>query len=297
MLQIGSSGVSSLSRVALVACSQVSFVSVSRLLTSLLEAPLHRQLGSSVIARLPCCPQRMLANSSSSCRSRSTTPPVMAWSAATMRAPGCICTSGVASALRNGPTAVARAHLASGKTLPQRRLQLAASGRQSAVAWGGKLPRRAPVPQLDHGAGSGAGAGGRGGGRIGFSGRSGGAGGGDASSGNGGGGGLWAAYSSLLEAHPLMVKAVTTALLSALGNIICQVAIEHVKELDGRRLGIFTALGFFWVTPCLHFWFGALNRCVCGGGVLHTCFVHPLPTPPPHTPHPHTQTHIDAAPP
>lgn len=161
----------------------------------------------------------------------------------------------MASARNSGRMVAARVATPGCSALPVQRGALLASGRPSARVWGG-LPRRAPVPQLDSGAGSGAGAGAGGrGGRVGFSGRGSGAG-GD----SGAGGGLWSAYNALLAKHPLLVKAITTAVLSALGNVICQVGIERVDALDGRRIGIFTALGLLWVAPCLHFWFGALNR-------------------------------------
>lgn len=87
---------------------------------------------------------------------------------------------------------------------------------------------------------------------------------GDSSS--GGSGGLWEAYNSLLQQYPLLIKAITTALLSAVGNLICQFFVEGKSELDWRRFNTFTVLGFVWVAPCLHFWFGALNKIVTSPG-------------------------------
>lgn len=79
-------------------------------------------------------------------------------------------------------------------------------------------------------------------------------------------GGLWGSYNKLLQQYPLLVKAITTALLSAVGNLICQFGVEGKSELDWKRFNTFTALGFVWVAPCLHFWFGALNRIVTSSG-------------------------------
>jgi uncharacterized membrane protein YgcG len=89
---------------------------------------------------------------------------------------------------------------------------------------------------------------------------SGGSSGSDPSSGEGGG--LFAAYNAALQQHPLLVKALTTAFLSAIGNLICQVFVEKKSDLDWRRINTFTLLGLLWVAPCLHFWYGSLNKIV-----------------------------------
>ncbi|KAF8057927.1 Serine/threonine-protein phosphatase PP1 isozyme 1 [Scenedesmus sp. PABB004] len=144
-----------------------------------------------------------------------------------------------------------------------RPLALPAGGGLRGSAPAPRLPgaaRRAPprsLPRAEAGGGGGAGAG-AGGGAKGFSGGGGGAGAGD--------GGLWGEYNRLLASHPLLVKAVTTAVLSALGNVICQLLVEGAPALDGRRLATFTALGFAWVAPCLHFWFARLNALVPAAG-------------------------------
>jgi hypothetical protein len=114
-------------------------------------------------------------------------------------------------------------------------------------------------PLLPLQAAGGGGAGGSGGSKKGYSS-------GDGSSSSGGSGGLWDSYNRLLGQYPLLVKAVTTALLSAVGNLICQFAVEGKSELDWKRFNTFTALGLVWVAPCLHFWFGTLNRLVTSPG-------------------------------
>lgn len=73
-------------------------------------------------------------------------------------------------------------------------------------------------------------------------------------------------YSRLLEQNPLLIKAITAAVLSAVGNLICQVLIEKKEDIDLRRFSIFTGLGFIWVAPCLHFWYGKLNTLVTATG-------------------------------
>jgi hypothetical protein len=42
--------------------------------------------------------------------------------------------------------------------------------------------------------------------------------------------------------------------------------VERKPALDNRRLAIFTALGFAWVAPLLHVWFGLVNRWVPAAG-------------------------------
>jgi len=51
-----------------------------------------------------------------------------------------------------------------------------------------------------------------------------------------------------------------------LATLICQFVVEKQQNLDWKRLNTFTALGFIWVAPCLHFWFGTLNRLVTAQG-------------------------------
>lgn len=64
----------------------------------------------------------------------------------------------------------------------------------------------------------------------------------------------------------LLTKALTTAAISAAGNVFCQLVVEGAPRLDRRRLAVFTALGFAWVAPALHYWFGLVNRLVPAAG-------------------------------
>ncbi|KAI3757100.1 hypothetical protein L6452_04633 [Arctium lappa] len=89
------------------------------------------------------------------------------------------------------------------------------------------------------------------------------------SGGSGGGGGdggrkwnfvSW--YLSLLEAYPVWTKAVTSALLTLVGDLICQVVIDQVPSLDLKRVSLFTFLGLVLVGPTLHFWYLYLSKLV-----------------------------------
>ncbi|XP_027107038.1 protein SYM1 isoform X1 [Coffea arabica] len=109
--------------------------------------------------------------------------------------------------------------------------------------------------------------GGSGGGGSGNSG-SGGGNSGDGGSGAAGGSGsgknwsflLW--YLSLLEKYPVWTKAVTSAFLTFIGDLTCQLVIEQVPSLDWKRTFLFTLLGLVLVGPTLHFWYLYLSKLV-----------------------------------
>ncbi|KAL1819814.1 hypothetical protein DCAR_0416131 [Daucus carota subsp. sativus] len=107
---------------------------------------------------------------------------------------------------------------------------------------------------------------GNGGGTGGFSGGSSG-GGGD--SGGGDGEKKWSLiswYLALLENHPVLTKAVTSALLNLVGDLICQLLIDKVPSLDLKRMFLFTFLGLALVGPTLHFWYLYLSKLVTTPG-------------------------------
>ncbi|XP_010520630.1 PREDICTED: protein sym-1, partial [Tarenaya hassleriana] len=109
------------------------------------------------------------------------------------------------------------------------------------------------------------------------SGDSGGYGGGgdDGDSGSGGGGGedggkKWSFlswYLALLSDYPVLTKAVTSAILNLVGDLICQLAIDKVSSLDTKRMLLFTFLGLVLVGPTLHFWYLYLSKLVTVSGV------------------------------
>ncbi|WMV21090.1 hypothetical protein MTR67_014475 [Solanum verrucosum] len=100
-------------------------------------------------------------------------------------------------------------------------------------------------------------------------------GGGDNGSNSGGGEGgknwsLLAWYLSLLEKYPVWTKAVTSALLTLFGDLICQLWIDQVASVDVKRTLLFTFLGLVLVGPTLHFWYLYLSRLVTTPGVAGT---------------------------
>lgn len=94
------------------------------------------------------------------------------------------------------------------------------------------------------------------------------------SEGGGGEGGknwsLLAWYLSLLEKYPVWTKAVTSALLTLFGDLICQLWIDQVASVDVKRTFLFTFLGLVLVGPTLHFWYLYLSRLVTTPGVTGT---------------------------
>lgn len=97
----------------------------------------------------------------------------------------------------------------------------------------------------------------------------GGGGGGDSGGGGGGGEGkrsflTW--YFSLLEKYPVCTKAITSALLTCIGDLICQLWNDQVSPFDGTRTFRFTFLGLVLVGPSLHFWYLYLSRLVTTTG-------------------------------
>ncbi|KAL0908993.1 hypothetical protein M5K25_023511 [Dendrobium thyrsiflorum] len=89
--------------------------------------------------------------------------------------------------------------------------------------------------------------------------------------GNGGGGGeenggngwpflSW--YLTALDKHPVVTKALTSAFLTLIGDLSCQILIDHAPKLDGRRTFVFTFLGLVMVGPSLHFWYLSLSKLI-----------------------------------
>ncbi|XP_065851711.1 protein sym-1 [Euphorbia lathyris] len=69
-------------------------------------------------------------------------------------------------------------------------------------------------------------------------------------------------YLNLLAKYPVMTKALTSALLTCVGDLICQLVIDQVPSLDLKRTFIFTFLGLVLVGPTLHFWYLSLSKMV-----------------------------------
>ncbi|CAN6863774.1 unnamed protein product [Brassica oleracea] len=112
---------------------------------------------------------------------------------------------------------------------------------------------------------SGGGSGGSGG--IGGSGGDSSGGGGEDSGGNGNKWSFLSWYLALLSDYPVLTKSVTSALLTLIGDLICQLTINKTSSLDKKRTLTFTILGFGLVGPALHFWYLYLSKVVTASGL------------------------------
>lgn len=98
-------------------------------------------------------------------------------------------------------------------------------------------------------------------------------------------GGAWNAYLRSVESRPILTKGITSGVITFTADIVCQLyqptkavseeierqnkegidAIQYqLKNIDLKRLGIFTTLGIFYIAPSLHFWYGYLMRAIKG---------------------------------
>ena len=83
-------------------------------------------------------------------------------------------------------------------------------------------------------------------------------------------------YSNKLETHPLLIKGVTSGLISGAGDFICQSLTtsndddahdnDAAQETwDVSRTFRFIAMGSLWVAPVTHFWYNALSTRILSG--------------------------------
>ncbi|KAF8052257.1 hypothetical protein N665_1582s0013 [Sinapis alba] len=94
--------------------------------------------------------------------------------------------------------------------------------------------------------------------------------GGGGDEGSGGNGGKWSFlswYLTLLSNYPVLTKAVTSAILTLIGDLICQLTINRTSSLDKKRTLTFTILGLGLVGPALHFWYLYLSKVVTASGL------------------------------
>ncbi|XP_012569189.1 uncharacterized protein, partial [Cicer arietinum] len=73
---------------------------------------------------------------------------------------------------------------------------------------------------------------------------------------------LYFRYLALLAKYPVAVKAITSAILTLIGDLICQLVIDKVQTPDLKRTFLFTLLGFVLVGPTLHSWYLYLSKLV-----------------------------------
>ncbi|KAJ4787050.1 Protein Mpv17 [Rhynchospora pubera] len=115
--------------------------------------------------------------------------------------------------------------------------------------------------------------GGDGGARGGGAGGAGGGGGGGEESGNDNSFFSW--YLSALDKYPIITKAITSAILTLIGDLICQLVVDKVAKLDLRRTFVFTFLGLALVGPTLHVWYLYLSKLVtikgASGAIARLC--------------------------
>ncbi|PIN24843.1 Peroxisomal membrane protein MPV17 [Handroanthus impetiginosus] len=69
-----------------------------------------------------------------------------------------------------------------------------------------------------------------------------------------------------------MTKAFTSAFLTLVGDLICQLLIDQVPSFDTKRTFIFTLLGLVLVGPTLHFWYLYLSKLVTAPGASGAFF-------------------------
>jgi hypothetical protein len=67
-------------------------------------------------------------------------------------------------------------------------------------------------------------------------------------------------YMELLNSRPLLTKAVTSGVITAAGDIGCQIVVEKNDKFNFKRFFMFSGLGMVLVGPALHVWYGALNK-------------------------------------
>lgn len=66
---------------------------------------------------------------------------------------------------------------------------------------------------------------------------------------------MFAAYTRLLEKHPLLTKMITSGVLFSFGDAITQIVIDKKPKFDfGRNLNLFL-VGTTYVGPLLHLWY------------------------------------------
>ncbi|CAN6335455.1 unnamed protein product [Urochloa humidicola] len=73
-------------------------------------------------------------------------------------------------------------------------------------------------------------------------------------------------YLMSLDKNPIATKAITSAVLTLAGDLICQLVIDRVPELDLRRTFVFSFLGLALVGPTLHVWYLYLSKLVTISG-------------------------------
>jgi hypothetical protein len=78
-------------------------------------------------------------------------------------------------------------------------------------------------------------------------------------------------YSQKLDTHPLLTKAISSGIIAAAGDGICQLLSDDDNyektdwTFDLLRNCRFFVMGAFWVAPCTHTWYGLLSKRIFPG--------------------------------
>mmetsp|Transcript_8111 Transcript_8111/g.17483 ORF Transcript_8111/g.17483 Transcript_8111/m.17483 type:complete len:271 (-) Transcript_8111:156-968(-) len=75
---------------------------------------------------------------------------------------------------------------------------------------------------------------------------------------------FWNAYNSQLAARPILIKALTSLVGFALGDILAQSVLNKDEEFDSARLLRMALFGLLVHGPTGHFFYGAMDRAIPG---------------------------------
>ncbi|KAG8466775.1 hypothetical protein KFE25_008154 [Diacronema lutheri] len=72
----------------------------------------------------------------------------------------------------------------------------------------------------------------------------------------------WGGYLELLEAYPMRTKMATSAVLSAVGDVLAQTLDKSVAAFSLRRLLVLVSVNIFYFSPALHYWYNFFDVAV-----------------------------------
>jgi protein Mpv17 len=79
--------------------------------------------------------------------------------------------------------------------------------------------------------------------------------------------GAWAGYNRALEARPILIKALTSLVGFAIGDLLAQKFLGGGGDVDLRRLLRMASFGLLFHGPSGHYFYGFLDRLIAGKGV------------------------------
>jgi peroxisomal membrane protein 2 len=78
---------------------------------------------------------------------------------------------------------------------------------------------------------------------------------------------MWARYANAVRTAPLATKSLSSLIITAAGDVGCQLLVERRETVDSQRCAKMAVVGGVLVGPSLHFWYGTLLRLVPGGSL------------------------------